>query len=903
MKRGVIVVLVMLLVLLSTSVAALLSVDLSPASAYETNSVGFELNVSNFRNAYEINSLSVDASGFSVSSLVDYVGWTESYNSSVASWTDGSIANNVVLAVFEFLAEAPMVSEDQAGEATVTLVDSFSVPHSFTFPLTILNDDTPPVMTDVVPVDGAYVKEGIPDYAVSANITDPETGIENATFHWVRCNYDENITPTDHTLQLAQNQGVYQTTIDLSGYTDTNQVCFDFTAYNRGGDQSSQTGTLTIDGVPPEVTLVSPVDRAIIGLSRNFSFFAADNTEETVTCSMYVDGIEYIQDIEAQHMDIVSIGSADVVEGEHTWSIACRDPAGWEAASATWTYTLDKTPPSIEMTAPENNTIIAETETLLFSVTDNFSLYKVWLMVGGNETEVDGEFTIDVHTWPDGPNEFAVRASDSVGNQAERTYRILIDRTAPQIALVAPETNSTSDVHVAITYRVLDDYDEEMDCRVYVDEEGQEQHVAQDEAETVWPTLMAIGEHRWNVQCVDDAGNTGTSDERQLTVVDISGPDIAMDSVDTVTRGDPVEISLEVIDVSGVDAVTAELIEPDGHHQTISLEKLGDTYTAAVETTIESDVGTYTLQVYAVDTLNFSNQEEFTFDVTYRYVVALELDSSDVAPGTDVIASGVVVYDNGSVVPEDVVVLSLPGNVSEDVVLGDDGAFSHTFSAPETDGAYDIVVSIVSVGNGMEFTSTEQLTVATPEQPQVRGGGGGHGGGSGSSGVADTDSSGGCEADWSCTAWTECSSGQQKKICVDLNHCNSDDVKQIKERSCRMPEKTEETENDGSRERVAVSAAREPLPDPEEHTVDTIEEDQGTTAGIGKATGFMSRFDIRPMNIIFALLLMTVLVGTLYRYGWGKGDRRRKPAAVDMLGGRKKLNLEDYLEGRARRRI
>lgn len=343
---------------------------------------------------------------------------------------------------------------------------------------------------------------------------------------------------------------------------------------------------------------------AIMGSSGNFSFYAADNLDTVMSCDMYIDGTEYVTDIEAGHMDVVSIPSADVEEGEHTWSIKCTDAAGWTGESETRTYNLDKTPPTIDMTAPENNSIIADSTLLEFEVTDNYQLATVWFAYDGNETEVQDVFTVDVTGWTEGPSEFAVIAEDSVGNRAEQTYRVIVDRTSPEVQLVIPTDNGTSDVHVNFTYIVQDNYDDEIDCVVNIDDEGQEQHLAQEGTETVYPMQLAIGEYRWNVQCVDDAGNSDFSSDRLISVIDTSGPDISMNNPDVVFRGDPVTISLDVTDISGVETVTAELRDPDGNIQIVSLENEDDTYTSSVETTIDSATGTYTLEVYAVDTLN-----------------------------------------------------------------------------------------------------------------------------------------------------------------------------------------------------------------------------------------------------------------------------------------------------------
>jgi hypothetical protein len=66
----------------------------------------------------------------------------------------------------------------------------------------------------------------------------------------------------------------------------------------------------------------------------------------------------------------------------------------------------------------------------------------------------------------------------------------------------------------------------------------------------------------------------------------------------------------------------------------------------------------------------------------------------------------------------------------------------------------------------------------------------------------------------------------------------------------------------------------------------------------------MSVLDMSLMNVLFALLLAGLLLGVLYKYGWSRGDGRKRPSAIDILGSRGSdgLGLESYLDERASRR-
>lgn len=902
-KRGEVllsVLLVLSIALLSAFVVAEPSLELGPLQLYESTETSFGLNLSNHGNDYEITKVRIENDDLTVLEMVDYAGWTEHHDSDEAEWEEGSIGSNVILAVFEHLSEAPIVDEDTETTTKVRLTDGQGQDHEFLFDVVILNDDTPPVLSGILPENQSFLKQGT-EQAVQINATDPQTGIANATFHWARCQQGENITPQDHHLQLEEQDGLHQSTADLSAYEDGDIICFDFQAYNNGGEVSSHHGQLTIDGIPPTVQLVTPDDSAVIGSSAEFSFYAADNSGSEMRCDMYIDGNEYRQDIAARHMDVVTVPATDAEEGEHTWRIECADPAGWAGQSETRRYNLDKTPPTIEMTSPENGSTIADSTELEFEVTDNSQVSKVWLLLDGNETEVDESFTIGVAGWAEGPSEFAVIAEDAVGNRAEQTYRIIVDRSSPEVQAASPADNGTSDVHVQFKYTALDNYDDAMDCTVYIDGERQEQHIAESGAETVHPMTVATGDHRWKVQCVDDAGNAGESEERSLTVTDTSGPDIDITDAGTVFRGDPVTISLTADDISGVDAVEAKLRDPHGDIQSIPLEKEDTTYTSSVQTTQESATGTYTVEVYAVDTLNHSNNASGQFNLTYRYVIALDLDPSTARPGEIVQLTGTAVYDNGTAVPEQNITLTLPENQTLTAQL-EEGDFAHAFPAPSEEGTHTITAAVTSAGNGILFEGTEQLTVSTPRQQGGGSGGGGSSGRTRSSQQDLTTNTASCSQDWTCTAWTTCEDGRQERTCVDLNRCSTSDTKRTEERQCAQ-EDNEEGQDVRDTERDPVSAIREPLPGPEEHEIDAAPEDDGDAAGIGKAYGFVKLIGANLSSLLIALLLMALLLGTLYKYGWSRGDSRKTPAAVDLLSGRgDRIGLEDYLEKRASRR-
>ncbi|HII71447.1 TPA: thrombospondin type-1 domain-containing protein [Candidatus Woesearchaeota archaeon] len=909
MKRGVAILSILLLVLAPGIFAVEPSITISPLGFYETNDIDFQVNVSNWQGDYEIKELRLNLNPVTPLQLVDYKGWTESSYDTMAIWSLGSIATNVYLSIFELLAEAPRVDEDTESEVTVTLIDDVDGEHEFTFPISILNDVSPPELSDYIPVDGGQVREGLTDQPVQLRAVDPETGIGQVLFDYVLCDFEGNLTPEEHSVELSEDdveEGLFTDVVDISDYDDMDVICFSFSAENNGGETSTYGGRVTVDGTAPQVFLVAPDEGDLVGLSDEFSFYADDNLASVMTCNLIVDGEVSLGNIDAPDMDTVQIPSAEVEEGQHTWSVSCLDQVGWQGDSEQRTYTLDKTPPGIVLTAPENGSVVADSVELQFEVSDNYQLESVSWQHGDDSTDLgdQGSFSVSIAEWPEGPNEVTVTASDHVGNTAVKVFTVMIDRTAPEIVLASPEDNSTTDVHVNFAFTAQDNYDDSLDCTLSVDSTGHEVLAVSGELAT-YEMLLAVGDYDWNVQCVDDAGNLAESEYRSVEVIDLTGPDVTMNNPDVVFRGDPIGVRFTVTDISGVEAVTAVMRDPDLNVQTISLEKDAETYTAIVPTYHYSTLGIYTLEVNAVDTLDNSNSAEDTILLTYKYIVDLTLDPGTVSPSGTVLASGTVVMDDGSAVPETEATLMLPVDAANSVpavVSLANGSFMHTFAAPASDGAYDVSVSVLSAENGQAYTGTKALTVSTPAPVVTNTGGGGGGGGGSNHNTVDLSDTGGCNTEWRCTAWSPCSGGKQSRTCVDVNHCSDEDGKRIEKQSCTEKIEITEDEDEPDTTGNAVIETRREVQEPEEYTFNETEEDTGDSAGIGSASGFLNLGTVGLVKMLLVMLMMAMLLGTLKKYGGAAArKRRRKPAPQDVLSGKDKLGLEDYLDKRNNR--
>ncbi len=606
-KRGIITTISILLVLgillgfSSTGIAEHNSavVSFNPLFVYETASQEFNITINNLGSEDIVEEVNAEINGVEVTGVTDFNGWAENFTTSSVLWEDGTVETNVLQALFQFSANAGKVSADEIYTISVETTDDNGQTRLHEFEFTIRNDPTGPEFSNMHPEDGDMVAEGTGNYDVSVDAEDPETGVANVEFRYALCN--ETLSGNE----LDENDGTYTTTIDLSTYENEDVLCFEYHGTSNGDAESLYEGELTIDGLAPTVELIAPDDEGVINGEAELQFRADDNLAPVMTCELMADG-DVALTINATDDEVTSIPAADAPEGTIVWSIRCTDLAGLVGESEERTYILDKTPPNATSN-PEDESIIGQGDPIRFTITDDNGVSVVTVTVDNDTATVGELFELDTSAWEEGENNVIVYAEDLVGNSIEQTFTYIVDLTPPVVALVSPLDET--DVHADFTFEVEDDYDNTLDCEVIVDGDV----VAVGEVDsggqaTLSGLLDMLGMVTWNVECLDDAGNLGTSDTADIEVVDTSGPEIVFEEDEFETRS-PIVINAEITDISGVAGVEGTLQDPTGNVVNAKLTSNGDTYTLTYGTTGGTMLGYYTATFTATDTLGYESVE------------------------------------------------------------------------------------------------------------------------------------------------------------------------------------------------------------------------------------------------------------------------------------------------------
>ncbi|MBI4739566.1 hypothetical protein HY772_08580 [Candidatus Woesearchaeota archaeon] len=898
-RGGVFVVLILTLTIALCAVALgahNVTITFSPASVYETTQQSFQFDINNFGSADAITDLQATVSPLVVASVVSYAGWSSNYTPAAVTWFGGSIEPNVLLARFIISATAPKVDTNTTAAGLLLTTDGVGFQLASNFSFMVLDDATPPLVSNQAPAGGSYVKMGNNSVQARLTASDSETGVKYVQFGWQLCSpVFDNITNTTitnhpwHYVNLSNSSSLssslYQSTVDWSSYLNAQLVCFDILAENNGGASVATNGTATVDGTPPTVSLLSPDNGAVTNQATLFQLFATDNFASNLSCRVYVDATSAVN-VTAQNNFTKSVPAANVDEGPHAWYVTCADEVGWENTSETRNYILDKTSPVITLVSPSNQSTIASSTPLVFNVTDNYGVGAAWYVHDGSITNVTGNaslaaalaFSLNPVSWSEGLNEVTVTAVDTVGNTRTFSAAFTIDKTPPSIVLLSPLNDS--DVHVNFSYNVTDNYDANILCTLLINGfQNGSQNRASGTAGTI-SRILAPQTYYWSMSCADDANNSAQSSAATVVVVDLSAPDVVFDNPAVVLRGDDIQLRALITDVSNIAQVSAVLTTPLNQTFVLAVSNTSDIYSALFPTNSTSPPGTWTISLNSTDVYNNSILAASALLLTYRYGVTLTLAPSTVNVNANAVAQGTVLYDNGSLVPESSIALRWLAENANVSLNNQTGAYTHTFAAPSSAGTYTINAFIVPQNN-YNFNVSQLLTVNNPGSESGGGGGGGGsggGGGAGGGGGGSADrqlaapqsaaaaTSAPCTPERACGSWSECSNGKQERLCEETG-CGGAGNTRAEKRSCQVKAKEESPRSALAPLPQQAAPAQTPL-------VQESVRGEGSEV-VGAASGLFSLKQPGRVAVLLGLGMIAALLFSLHHYSKKVPIRRR----------------------------
>ena len=282
--------------------------------------------------------------------------------------------------------------------------------------------------------------------------------------------------------QCKLDAGAFAACTSPKGYSSLadGEHTFTVKATDTAGNTSQDAYTWTIDATPPTVTITgdkpaNPTNSA----SASFSFSASDPTQ----CKL--DGGAFT----ACTSPATYTGLAD---GPHTFTVKSTDPAS-NTAQASHTWTVDTTPPTVEITGgkPGDPT---NSKSVTFNFTTTESTMECKLDNGAFATCTSPKS----YSLLDGQHTFTVRATDAAGNTGQDSHTWTIDSAAPTVAITGEPANPTKSRSAGFTFTTSEPAECRLDAAPF----------APCSSPTGYSGLPD-GTHTFVVRATDAAGNTG----------------------------------------------------------------------------------------------------------------------------------------------------------------------------------------------------------------------------------------------------------------------------------------------------------------------------------------------------------------------------------------------------------
>ncbi len=269
----------------------------------------------------------------------------------------------------------------------------------------------------------------------------------------------------------------------------------DFVAASAGGRLDAYRGfvsELSPDKTPPTVSILSPQNTTYA--KKDISLiFTSSEPAHSISLQLDKNGNTTI----SGNRTLV-----DLVDGRHTLVIYIEDASGNVGKSNILSFTIDSTPPQIQIYSPENTTYSTSDIPLDF-VTNEEPSWIAYSLGNRSNITINGNTTlVDI---PDGKQSITLYARDLAGNdEASNTIHFTVDTTPPNIELYSPRNETYATNSVPLNYSV-----NEPTSWIGYSIDGTENITL-----TGNKTLdgLSEGPHRLLFYAKDPAGNINTSD-------------------------------------------------------------------------------------------------------------------------------------------------------------------------------------------------------------------------------------------------------------------------------------------------------------------------------------------------------------------------------------------------------
>jgi hypothetical protein len=304
-------------------------------------------------------------------------------------------------------------------------------------------DLSPPQISIAQPVLGSYLNTTT--LTISIQYSD-SVGINTSTLKVL-------INGTDQTSLFTKTSAGATATLPAANALPQGGNQIVASIQNLAGTPASASTSFNIDTTPPTISFAHPTPNSYHGSStvEIMVQYADDQALNTATLVVTLDGSAVSPTITPTSATAVA---SNVANGMHVLVATIQDMAG-NSATAQETFYVDTTIPTIHVTQPAPNAIVAtSTPQVSIEYSDIGGVDTTTLNVFLNGTNITSLFTITssgataqltgTYSLPDGQNTITAQINNLAGIQGTATSTFLVDTTPPTILFQAPSSMTNS---------------------------------------------------------------------------------------------------------------------------------------------------------------------------------------------------------------------------------------------------------------------------------------------------------------------------------------------------------------------------------------------------------------------------------------------------------------------------
>jgi len=288
-------------------------------------------------------------------------------------------------------------------------------------------DSTPPTITNMQPSDSSVTNDNTP--TISSGYNDAH-GIDPGSVVLV---FDSIDVTSSATVTTSDTRYLPSTVLSDGTHNIYLEV------RDTAGNLASAAWSFIVDTTPPTFEELKPADKSVInndkpGIAANLTDINAIEEDSVV---LKINGKDVTSDTTITMSYVNYVPVLSLAEGKHTVFLEVRDTIG-NLAYKTWSFTVDKTSPTIGNLQPNNISVTHDNIPMIstsFADLNNIEKNSVVLIVDGVDVTSDATVTTSGVSYTpksplaNGKHTVSLTARDVAGNLAQVTWSFTVDTT------------------------------------------------------------------------------------------------------------------------------------------------------------------------------------------------------------------------------------------------------------------------------------------------------------------------------------------------------------------------------------------------------------------------------------------------------------------------------------------